>query len=346
MPVPPPAPFSYDEIDALLRTVADELPRRPDWYPRLAQLDRSAIPETRLPVYQAVRDDGCLPEDAGFFLVSYAVEDMSLDGQRLMQRVGEEMDRMEEEEGDDPAALDEDDFDDDEGFDDEFDQEAFLEDYRWRHPEVELFEDAEIRAGDTPEEWYERARAVSLKRHIWKNLTAGGEREMADLFVRHADEYRQRHEKGRRYFFDPPEREAAHLRGAVQELYDHVRQCVGSRLPMGPLACRWSTDFGFIDLQIFPTPMELVGGPQDGAVIDPDVDFDLLRIQDAFDSIDGIGWTLDGEDREFHYICFRGIFRGYDVWVTVFAGAPSNEKPTIKSDELRKWRAYRGDSID
>lgn len=261
MQIPPVPPgFSYTQIDTVLLAVARELPRRPDWYVGLARLNGGVTAQSRLPVYQAVRDDGCLPEDAGFFLVSYAIEDLSLDGAELIE-----------------------------------------------------------------------------------NFAAYGEGDMADLLRRYADEYQQRHEKGRRFFFDPPELGAADLRGAVQELYDHVRQCVGSRAPMGPLACRWSTDYGFVDLQIFPTPIELVGGPQDGAVIDPDVDFDLLGIMEAFDRIDGIGWTLDGEDREYHYVCFRGGYRGYDVWVTIFAGAPAGEKPTMKSDELHKWRALRGD---
>jgi hypothetical protein len=261
--------FSYEEIDALLLKVGRELPRQPNWYPRLARLNRSATAESRLPIYQAVRDDGCLPEDAGFFLVSYTVEDISL-----------EMDRQ------------------------------------------------------------------NIKRHYLKRLVAHGEREIADLFKRHHDEFRHRQEKGRRFFFDPPESGGTELRGAVQELYDHVRQCVGSRSPIGPLACRWSIDYGFVDLQVYPTPTELVGGRYDGAVVNPDIDFDLLRIQEAFDTIDGIGWTLDGEDREFQYVCFRGTYRGYDVWVSVFAGAPDGQKPTMKSDELCKWRAYRRDAIE
>ncbi|HET6880765.1 MAG TPA: hypothetical protein VFI31_11460 [Pirellulales bacterium] len=357
MRAPPPAPYSYDEIDDLLLTVADELPRRPDWYPRLAGLSRTAAPEKRLPVYQAVRDDGCLPEDAGFFLLSYTIEDLALDTQRLMYRVGQEMDRMQVEDGDPPHEddafdddeLDEDDFDDEEEDEELDDGELDEDEQRWFQPEEEVFDDEDdslIRPGESPDEWNDRVQKVLLKKRIFRNLGAYDEREMADLFRRHGDEYRHRHEKGRRYFFEPPDPGAAELRGAVQELYDHVRQCVGSRSPVGPLACRWSTDFGFVDLQIFPTPLELVGGPQDGAVVDPDVDFDLLCIQEVFDSLDGIGWTLDGEQREFHYVCFRGTYHGHDVWITVFAGAPSGEKPTMKSDELRKWRASRSDSAE
>lgn len=293
-------PFSYAQIDTLLLAVAHELPRRPDWYTDVARLSRSATAETRLPVYQAVRDDGCLPEDAGFFLVSYATEDLALATARRIERDCESREQLEPDVG---------------------------------HPD---------------ESWEERLLRLeepSLKRDMLTNFAAYGESEMGDLLECYADEFQHRYEKGRGFFFDPPEPGAAELRCAVQELSDHVRQCVGSRAPLGPLACRWSIDYGFVDLQVFPTPIELVGGPQDGAVIDPDLDFDLLRILDAFDRIDGIGWTLDGEDREYHYVCFRGAYRGHDVWVTVFAGAPAGEKPTVKSDELRKWRAFRGGSM-
>lgn len=318
-PVPP--PFSYEEIDAMLLQVARDLPRQPDWYSRLARLNRSATAERRLPVYQAVRDDGCLPEDAGFFLVSYTLEDLSLETPRLMRVLLEQgMREMEEH------------------------PERFIP------PDVDPTSDTpEAKAlrrkasDDLPESLIEMDRQ-NIKRHFLKRLAAQGEREMADLFKRHHDEFRHRREKGRRFFFGTAEPDGAVLRGAVQELYDHVCQCVGSRSPIGPLACRWSIDYGFVDLQVYPTPTELVGGPHDGAVVDPDIDFDLLRIQEVFDTIDGIGWTLDGEGREFQYVCFRGTYRGYDFWVTVFAGAPKGQKPTMKSDELRKWRAYRGDA--
>lgn len=287
MPVPPvPPPFSYAEIDALLLAVARELPRRPNWYASLARLGGSATAETRLPVYQAVRDDGCLPEDAGFFLVSFAIENLARDAARRAQP-------------DKPKNV--------------------------RQP---------------------RRGKSARKRALLETFAAYGESEMHDLFRNYGDEFEQRYEQGRRFFVDPRESGPAEMRGAIQELADRIRKCAGSRAPMGPLACRWSVDYGFIDLEMFPTPIELVGGPDDGAVVDPDVDFDLLRILEAFDRVDGLGWTLDGEDRECHYVGFRGAYRGYDVWVTLFAGAPAGEKPTMKSDELRKWRAFRGDSVN
>lgn len=297
----------YDKIDALLRQVAEELPRRPDWYKAVKRLKKSSPLEDRVAAYQAVRDDGCLPEDAGFFLVSFVVDNLTTPkAERATRHLKERMDRLVEEHG--------------------------LGNRGEREPSEA---DAEYDA-------LEEQNLAIWDRCFAEQLAAHGEEYMADLFRRYNDEFSHRQEAGRRFFFGPLDSGGAELRATVQELFDEVRQCVHSSSPMGPLACRWHNDYGFLDVQVFPTPMELVGGPHDGAVVNPDVDFDLLQIQGVFDSLLAVTWNIESDEREYQYLCIQGQYRGRDVWLTIFAGAPEGEKPTIKSDDLRKWRALRG----
>ncbi|HEX5422019.1 MAG TPA: hypothetical protein VFW94_00600 [Candidatus Acidoferrales bacterium] len=48
----------FDKIDAALLGVAEALPRLPEWHEAVRKLGPATPDQTRLAVYQAVRDDG------------------------------------------------------------------------------------------------------------------------------------------------------------------------------------------------------------------------------------------------------------------------------------------------
>ena len=64
----------YATIDAKLAGLIDTLPARPGWYERWQRLGAEPADLERLAVYQAIRDSGVVPEDAGFYLVSRELE--------------------------------------------------------------------------------------------------------------------------------------------------------------------------------------------------------------------------------------------------------------------------------
>jgi hypothetical protein len=66
--------FLHASIDAKLAGLLDALPARPSWYERWRHLRPDSSEEERLAVYQAIRDSGVLPEDAGLYLVSWQVD--------------------------------------------------------------------------------------------------------------------------------------------------------------------------------------------------------------------------------------------------------------------------------
>ena len=60
-----------------LATIVVASRTRPAWYEAWAELVPESTNEERLAVYQAVRDSGCLPVEAGFYLVSWQIETMA-----------------------------------------------------------------------------------------------------------------------------------------------------------------------------------------------------------------------------------------------------------------------------
>ena len=67
----------YTAIDAKLAGLIATLPARPDWWERWQRLTAGSTREERLTVYQAIRDSGLLPADAGFWLVSWLIDELA-----------------------------------------------------------------------------------------------------------------------------------------------------------------------------------------------------------------------------------------------------------------------------
>jgi hypothetical protein len=60
----------YAAIDAKLADIVAASPTLPAWYQDWKRLGPQSADEERLAVYRAIRDSGCLPDAAGFYLVS------------------------------------------------------------------------------------------------------------------------------------------------------------------------------------------------------------------------------------------------------------------------------------
>jgi hypothetical protein len=78
----------------------------PGWHDAWTELGPESTEEERLRVYQAVRDSGCLPLDAGFYMVSWQIDAMaSQDAEISLCHLDERMRAIEEAHG-----LEEDEF--------------------------------------------------------------------------------------------------------------------------------------------------------------------------------------------------------------------------------------------
>lgn len=90
-------------------------------------------------------------------------------------------------------------------------------------------------------------------------------------------------------------------------------------------------------MMIYPTPVELLGGAHDGAVVIPGFSLDLERLRSAFDSVLDFGWNALGlHGPEGPYVHVEGIYQGCEVYLQVLAQAPEDEAPGLKFDT--NWR--------
>jgi hypothetical protein len=59
---------------------------------------------------------------------------------------------------------------------------------------------------------------------------------------------------------------------------------------MGPMGYRYGEEEGFWEVDVYSTPVELVGGAADGEVVVPGFSLDLEGIRGIFDEITFLGW--------------------------------------------------------
>ncbi|HUY90751.1 MAG TPA: hypothetical protein VMV10_18600 [Pirellulales bacterium] len=295
---------AFDRFDAKLRDLAKQSPQKPHWIEAIESLSPAASNDRRLAAYQAVRNDGCLPDDAGLFLIAYMIDEItSRTADAKLRKVERRMENIERKYG--------------------------------------LREGESWAEGEAPAE-YEAARKRQQK--IWdeafhENLVAHGEREIAELFSRDFPSYTAKFNAGRMYFSGMTFSAPGELEVWVDELMQAVSGCISVDEPIGPLACRYLAEDGTIDVLVYPTPVEIVGGADDGQIVDADFDLDLIRLRELFSSVADIGWSALGlNDEGGPHIWVEGVFRGQPVFLQVLSQAPDDEEPGMKLDTIRKRR--------
>ena len=284
-------------IDARLAGLVANGPTPPAWAGPWRRLGPESTDEERLAVYRAIRSSGSLPEDAGFYLVSWQVDALaSRHAEQALHHLDDQLEALERAHG-----LD----------------------------EGEAWE-----PGEAPPEY-----AAALRRYhdAWDEIFAEkleqyGEADMARLFREDPEEFRRRSEAGR-LFFHEPRRPGSEVPAWLDELVEAVAGCLSADGPMGPLGFRHGEEEGFWELVVYPTPVELLGGAHDGAVVAPGFTLDLEGLRAAFDRVDDFGWDALGlHDADGPHVRVGGEYRGREVWLRVLAQAPEDEDPGMKLD--------------
>jgi hypothetical protein len=294
----------YAAIDAKLAEIAAANPTPHSWHGALSRLGSQSSKSERLGVYRAVRVAGSVPVEAGFFLIAWIVDLLTDD--RAEEGLREE--------------------------------ERLLELIRQKYG---LEEDVSVNSEDVPAEYRE---AMQEMHKAWDKLYVGtleecGEQEMAKLFHTDREQYDRLYEIGRQFFHGTEEEEGLADTAWLDRLLEVVAACIEAESPMGPLGLRYREEGGFWEVWIFPTPVELVGGAHDGAVVVPGITLDLEEFQAAFDKVEAFVWNALGLNYpEGPHIAIEGVFLGREVYLQVSARAPEDEEPGLKVDASRRPR--------
>jgi hypothetical protein len=294
----------YDRIDSKLSELARQASNEPSWRQPLERLQTTDDDEARLAVYQAVHNSGDLPEEAGFYLVAFVLDDMTNEiRSEKLRKIARQIERIERKHG-------------------------LREDEYWTDDEA-------------PAE-YKAAR--KRQREIWdqafrENLVAHGESQIAQLFAQDRSAYEAKFEAGRLYFFGSAFTTPDGLEAWVDGLMEAIAGCISVDAPIGPLACRYTAEDDIVDVLVYATPVEIVGGADDGEIVDPDFDLDLVRFRELFSRVDDFGWSALGlQDDGGPHIWVEGVFRGQPVYVQLLSRAPEDEEPGMKFDAIQKRR--------
>jgi hypothetical protein len=284
-------------IDARLASLVANRATPPAWAGPWRRLGTESSDEERLAVYRAIRSSGSLPEDAGLYLVSWQVDALARrHAEQALRHLDDQLEALER-----------------------------------AH---ELDEGEAWGPGEAPPEY-----AAALRRYhdAWDeifaaNLEQYGEADMARLFREDPEGFRRRSEAGRPFFHEP-RRPGPEVPAWLDELVEAVADGLTADGPMGPLGFRHGHEEGCWGLVVYPTPVELLGGAHDGAVVAPGFTLDLEGLRAAFDRVDDFGWDAVGlHDAEGPHVRVEGEYRGREVWLRVLAQAPEDEDPGMKLD--------------
>src|SRR5262249_19451653 len=94
-----------------------------------------------------------------------------------------------------------------------------------------------------------------------------------------------------------------------------ISECVEAQSSMGPLGYRYLAQGDPWELMVYPTPVELVGGADDGAVVNPGFSLDLQALLAHFDRVEAFQWYpigLGPYDTEGPCVSIEGLYQGHD----------------------------------
>lgn len=121
----------------------------------------------------------------------------------------------------------------------------------------------------------------------------------------------------------------------MQELVEAVTGCMEAHSAMGAMGWRYLEDDALVELVVFATPVELVGGEHDGAIVIPGFSLDVQALQDVFERVTELQWNAQGlgpGDEDGPHLSIEGTYQGHHVWLRVLAEAPDDEEPGLQLD--------------
>ena len=123
----------------------------------------------------------------------------------------------------------------------------------------------------------------------------------------------------------------------LDTLLDHVAQAMEAHSVLGPLGYRYleEPEGEFWAIQIYPTVVELRGGPEDGTLIAPGFSLDLKSLLEAFEDVVAVSWVAQPfgpDDTDNPSVSIEGRYQGQAVYLQLLTEAPEDEPPGLTVD--------------
>ena len=121
----------------------------------------------------------------------------------------------------------------------------------------------------------------------------------------------------------------------LDTLVEEVADCMEAHQPMGAMGWRYQEEDESVELIVYATPVALVGGAHDGAIVVPGFSLDVQALQALFEGVTALQWQAHGfgpDDEEGPHLSLEGTYQGHHVWLRVLAEAPDDEEPGLTLD--------------
>lgn len=117
----------------------------------------------------------------------------------------------------------------------------------------------------------------------------------------------------------------------LEALLDVVAGSIESHGPQDTLGFRYGEDGGMWEVLVYPTPVELVGGELDGAIVSPGFSMDIEEVRSVLDRVVAVQW-LASDLSEGSEVLIEGVYEGHKVVLRILAEAPEDEAPGMQVD--------------
>ena len=282
----------HSRICPKFAAIASTSSTTPQWLEAFERLSSEPTDVERLAICQAIRDDGCLSPEEGFYLVASHAEQFGC--------------------GRDDAELSE-------------MRRELKAVAATRKPTTSApwTSDAEPIESREPRQQLDVCRQES---RLLDTLIAAGEYDIAALFVKDRDEYERLWELGHELFHGVPACSSEGAETWLDELVHRISELATWEDPTDSLVLRAHLESDFWVIFVHPEPIEIVDGADDGVDILPEFRLDLLGLIGLFEETYEVYW--DAATMQFPGwpgIMIEGLYQGQHIFLCMKVH-PSRDK--------------------
>ena len=121
----------------------------------------------------------------------------------------------------------------------------------------------------------------------------------------------------------------------LDALVDAAVGCMEAHSETGPVGVQHLQEGDLTTVHLYPTPVEIVGGEEDGVLVVSGFTLDIKALMSIFEEVIEINW----ESRNFYppdpagaNVAIEAVYQGHLVWIRILAEPPDDEEPGMKLD--------------
>lgn len=121
----------------------------------------------------------------------------------------------------------------------------------------------------------------------------------------------------------------------LEALVDETVGCMETHSPTGPVGYRYSQEDDLTTVILYPTPVELIGGEEDGGLVFSGFTLDIQALMSLFEQVIAIHWysrAFYPADLTGANVAIEAFYQGHSVWMQILAAPPDDEQPGMKLD--------------